>query len=294
MNKIRIIFPLFFIHLYAYGMDSEDILSCITIKLCSENSYKIKNNIKNLTLTNKFFCNYYASEKIKQNIIRTCALFNNSNDYDIANVLGYYKIKEKIEYFVTIAKNSSLNFEEEDLKETWYLNVTTYIKQRALPCNQSLLYIALDHAYDTNICNLEKVKSIIHSSLSLNFFYGEGQNILSRISFFRYYIMQHISPESSLLQDLLEIARDVLDKGMLPDGHTKRSQHTPLMLAAMNKDISFVRLLLEYDANPYAKTYQQMVGAPEQCAFDMHATAHKKWLTELVNEVKTKKIFKTR
>src|SRR5207244_9188467 len=102
-----------------------------------DNKYKtlkIKNNIKNLTLTNKFFCDYYAKEKIKQDIIRSCALFNNSNDYDTASLLGCHAIKNTIDYFICIAQKSNLSFTPEDLKQTWYLNVTTFNSQRALSC----------------------------------------------------------------------------------------------------------------------------------------------------------------
>ena len=302
MNAKITLFLLFFIHILTHGMfnhdilSNPDILSCITAKLCFVNKYnplQIKNNIKNLTLTNKFFCNYYAKEEIKQDIIKSCSLFNNSNDYDTANILGCHTIKNTIDYFICIAQKNNLSFTPEDLKQTWYLNTTTFISKRALPCNQSLLYIALDHAYDTPLCNLEKVKAIINNSPNFDFLYGEGQNVLSRICFLRYFINYYLSEKSPLLDGLLKIAKSILDKQMLPDGHTRKSQHTPLMLAKMNKDEPLARLLLEYGADPYARTYQSMVGAPEQCAFDMNQGISKELLEKLVHEVEmTKKTYK--
>lgn len=297
MNKKTIIILLFLSHLFTQGMFNKDVMFQITQELCINNEYNpltIKNDISVLTLTNKFLHDYYAQENIKQNIIRQCALYNNSNDYDTADILGCHQIKEKIEYFVNIAEKSSLSFAPEDLKQTWYLNVTAASQNRIEPCNQSLLYIVLNHGYDTNAYNLKKIKLIIKNSPILSFHYGENQNVLSRIIFMRYYIRmvatfcdkKSSSKKNSLLQDLLKIAQSLLKRGMLLDGHTKRSQHTPLMLATMNLDKSFVRLLLKYGANPYAKTYQQMRDAPEQCAFDMNEGKRRVWLEKIVDEVK--------
>jgi len=290
--KKKIFSLLFFTHILSHGMFNKDLMPQITKELCINNNYNpltIKHDIRTLSDTNTFFHHYYAQEDIKQNIIRLCSLYNNSNDRDTAHALGCHKIKDEIEYFINIAEGSALRFTKDDLKQSWYLNITTIATRGIEKGTQSLLYLALDHAYDAGPCNLKKIKSIIDNLPALNFQYGEHQNILSRIIFLRYFISTIISQKSPLLHDLLKIAQSLLHKGMLPDGHTERSQHTPLMLATMNKDRPFTRLLLQYNADPYAKTYCRMTGAPEQCAFDMNEGKKKQWLEKLVDEVKLAK-----
>src|SRR5260221_9950126 len=96
--KKKIFSLLFFTHALAYGMLNSDnsieliffttdIMSHVTERLCISHNYNpltIKRDIKTLSDTNTFFHDYYAQEEIKQNIIRQCSLYNDSNDRDAA------------------------------------------------------------------------------------------------------------------------------------------------------------------------------------------------------------------
>ena len=110
-----------------------------------------------LCCTNKFFHNYYSAENNKQTIIRTIARdIDDADDGSVASVLCCHTISKKIKYFAGIANNKNAQFTEEDLKKTWYLNVTTGF------FSTSLLRAAIDNN------DYEKAQLLInHSELDL-------------------------------------------------------------------------------------------------------------------------------
>lgn len=129
-----------------------DILSYITKQLClGPRVQDMKETFKALSCTNKFFHNYYSAEKNQQMIIRTIARKDGCNDEAAASFFCYHVISEKINYFLRIARSRNEQFTEEDLKQTWYLNIID------IYC-QSLLY--------TTICaqDYEKAKLLLHHS----------------------------------------------------------------------------------------------------------------------------------
>jgi hypothetical protein len=135
---------------------SSDILSHITKQLCMRSfCLYIRRDMRALSDTSKFFHNYYSAEKNKQTIIRTISRNSYDNDHTVAFSLCCHTISKKIDYFVKIAGSSKENFTQEDLKEKWYLNVTTFM-------NKSLLYTVI---YNND---WEKAQLIIsHSGLDL-------------------------------------------------------------------------------------------------------------------------------
>ncbi len=101
-----------------------DILFYITKLLClSPRVQDMKETFKALSCTNKFFHNYYSAEKNQQMIIRTIARKDGCNDEAAASFFCYRLISEKINYFLRIARSRNEHFTEEDLKQTWYLNI---------------------------------------------------------------------------------------------------------------------------------------------------------------------------
>jgi hypothetical protein len=136
---------------------SSDILSHITWQLCMRSFPKyIRQDIRALSDTNKFFHDYYSAEKNKQTIIRTISRNNYDTDQAVAISLCCHTIVKKIDYFCKIACSRTEKFTQEDLKEIWYLNV--------MSCTgKSLLYMT------TQNNDWEKAQLIIdHSGLDLS------------------------------------------------------------------------------------------------------------------------------
>lgn len=164
-----------------------DTLSHITKQLCMGGFtiYKRK-YFASLSCTNQFFNRYYSAEDNRKTIIRTIACNNYSNDEVIAAELHYHSIKEKIDYFLKVAKNKEGRFTQEDLKEKWYLSVTNF-------WTHSLAHIAIENN------NLVIAKLII-DHLGSDLTYKE----LSRLEGSIYWkIMCHETSEQKLDQDIL-------------------------------------------------------------------------------------------
>lgn len=101
-----------------------DILSYITKQLCLGSRVQdMKETFKALSYTNKFFHNYYSAEKNQQMIIRMISRRDGCNDEAAASFFCYHVISEKINYFLGVARSRNERFTEEDLKQTWYLNI---------------------------------------------------------------------------------------------------------------------------------------------------------------------------
>ena len=271
---------------------NHDVMPMITEGICLYHSYKpdvIKNEIRTLSYTCKFFHDYYEQETVKQNIIRLCSHHLNSNDKDVAYKLKCYGVLEKIEYFTNVALKKKTQFTTEDLKQEWYLNIRTTFLSKFLQryLQQSLLQITINHS------QLKKVNDILDNVKELNFRYNREENILFNIAEERARIQEALFIDHQRLTDLLSIARKLLEKKILVDGRIGDTQRTPLMYAVGKQDRPFVYLLLEYDADPYAhyyNTYEHYYNTHNkktQNAFSMEQ--EKGWLQTIIDEITTKK-----
>jgi hypothetical protein len=273
-----------------------DLLPQITTHICSNYNYqpkKIKNDIRALSDTNKFFHNYYAQERIKQRIIDLCLPYHNSNSKDIAWALRCRAIHDKIENITEIVRNEKEEFSQDDLADAWYLSVTTtYTNDYNIyqePFNHSLLYIAIDY------WNIKKAITILDRTQKLRFDYSFEHNPLLRIAEQRARLFNSshnlIGYDSfqGYAQPLLICAKKILNKGILPDGLTKMNQHTPLFRAVQHADKEFVQLLLEYGANPYLLIYGYLTNKKVNAfAFE----PEKGWLQKIIDEVEENKKLK--
>ncbi len=273
----------------------DDLLPQLTANMCSNHNYQpkiIKNAIKIFSLTSKYFHDYYAQEKVKQEIIDLCLPHHNSNSKDIAHNLGCHAIHAKIERFTKIARKKDKEFSANDLKDPWYLAVTTTYKLDyniyQEPLNQSLLYVAIDH------WQLQKAITILEKTKNLHFNYGDAQNPLLKIAQHRRHyvngIIASVSPQTQDLQQLLIIAEKLLQKGILPDSRNTMRQYTSLLYSVERDDKEFVRLLLKYHADPSLTRYdawkKKMVNA-----FDLEP--EEGWLQAIIDEVNANKQLKT-
>ena len=307
MNKKRITFiSLLIINTSSYGMkrdrnneiftfnnhnetftfNSHDAMPLITKNICSyhHDHYldTIKNSMQALSQINKFFHNYYDQEATKQQIIRLCSHHLNSNDKDVAYKLKCHKILQKIEYFTNVALNKKKQFTADDLKEEWYLNMHTNFFSNFLEKNlqHSLLQITINHS------ELKKVNDILDNTKELTFRYNKKENLLCNITEKYAALTEDFFIDNQRLKDLLFIARRLLEKNILVDGRTENTQYTPLMLSVEKQNRPLVRLLLEYNADPYAQ-YNNTYDKKTQNAFDMEE--EKGWLQKIINEVKANK-----
>lgn len=264
-----------------------DILQQITPYLCMSHDYRpceIRKDIRALYETSKFLHHYYGQEKNQQDIIRSCSHYHGSNDKDVARNLKCCTVLAKIKRYTDIAHNKNQQFNENDLKEPWYLNMTTafWCKFLRRSVQQSLLQIALNHSDTT------KAIQIIDHAKQLDFYYSYnyGKNLLSDITRIRnqnqnFDINQDCITDDEY-NDLLEIAKRLLQKNILPDGREKIEHFTPLMDAVKYNDKELARLLLEYGADPYAE-YYDIFAKKRTNTFDLEEG--KSWLQKMINEV---------
>ncbi len=265
---------------------NDDLIPQITDHLCMSHNYQpcgIRTDIRSLSDTNKFFHDYYAQEKIAQGIIRSCLRYNNSNDKSTARELKCRAIYAKIKHFTDTARFGYKKFSENDLLDPWYLAITTTYgyKFYGRPLNRSLVYIAIDNL------NLETAITILNNTEKLSFNYGHGKNPLFKIADHLFWLDLHEKFDEKKCKKLLTIAQGLLKKGILPDGREGKTQYTPLNYSVTCK--KFVRLLLEYGANPYLETYSGLRNKMVN-AFDIEP--EEGWLQEIIDEVAENKKLK--
>jgi len=266
-----------------------DFLPQITIDICRNHNYQpcdIRKGIRTLSNTNKIFHDYYAQEKVKQELIGLCVLHNDCSHRNVARDLKCHEIYTKIKNLTKIVRNKKLQFSEEDLKDPWYLNITTTHHEKTSynetynkfkhDVSQSLLYLAIDN------WNLEAAIAILDHAKELHFQYGENQNPLLQVA------KNHgwLEADDILLREqncdqLLVIAQKLLKKGILPDGQDD-SIYTPLICAVSLHDKKLTRLLIEHHANPYLVGYNQFVETMKN-AFSYEPK--KGWLQKIIDEV---------
>jgi hypothetical protein len=159
-----------------------DIVSCITQQLYLGHFVDvIKKDFKSLVLTNTFFCDYYSIEQNKQMIIQTVVRHYRGSEVTIARLLGCRSITKKINYFWDIADSREKQFTEEDLEQTWYLNLN-------YPRSGSLLYrIIQNHDYEKAELLLNNPKFEIKSAVNIYFtlrlheFYLKANNDIEKL-----------------------------------------------------------------------------------------------------------------
>jgi Ankyrin repeat len=302
MNK-RIFFSLLItINTITYGMKREvittvpieivfgdilgDIIWCITENICISHNYQpidICNDIRALSDTNKLFHDYYAKEKVAQNIIRLCSYHLGSNDKEVANELGCRSVAQKIGYFTKVARDKTKKLTESDLKDTWYLNMRTNYQYKIIKIisEMSLLSVAIEHD------NIETANLIIDHVEKLNFHYDKDENILRSIIRKYHDIVEYGQYyKYHLLNPLITITERLLEKGIDPNGREGDDAFTPLMMAAYNNTQEIACLLLEYGANPDAI---ELCNNKLYTAFELETGTPKGWLRTMVNEITTNK-----
>ena len=267
-----------------------DLLLQITAGICNKHNYQpkeIRKDIRALSNTNRFFHNHYAQEKVKQEIIDLCLPYHNSNSKDIARDLGCHGIHAKIERLTDIVRNKEENFNENDLKDPWYLAVTTTYKLDyniyQQPLNQSLLYIAIDYR------QLEKAITILKNTKKLHFNYEDEQNLLLKIVQYRAFFTKYQLWQENDPNQYLTLTQGLLQKGIDPNGRGNNSQYTPLLCSVKHADTELVRLLLKYGANPYLEGYDGW-NKKTVNAFDLEP--EKGWLQNIIDDVKESKKLK--
>jgi ankyrin repeat protein len=275
-----------------------DLITQITEYLCVKHTYSpltLKKDIRALSDTNKFLHDYYAQETVKQNIIRNCSQYRKSSDRSIACNLNCRAIEQKIEHFIDIVCDTEKQFTEQDLKESWYLNLTTNYKidlvfNRSLITNQSLLYIAIDNN------NEKKAQQIIDHAKELNL-NDDHKSILLCIAELRdklgneSYVSFDIfnlrkEPDYEACQRLFLIAEQLLQKNILVDECKKDYQHTALMYAVEKEDKKLARLLLEHGANPYEMHYNLYADLSFNAFTAYLCQGKNEWLQEMIDEIK--------
>jgi hypothetical protein len=282
-----------------------DLIPKITEYLCVKHTYDpftLKKDIRALSDTNKFLHDYYAQEKVKQNIIRNCSQYRKSSDKDISLNLNCRAIEQKIDYYIDIVRDTEKQFTEQDLKEPWYLNLTTAHKINLVFAlshtkPQSLLYVAID----TN--NEEKALQIINHGKELNL-NNDHKNILLRIVELRDQLLNgnyttvvifnfRQEPDHGARQKLFLIAQQLLQKNILVNECKKDYPHTALMSAVANEDKQLARLLLEHGADPYTMHYNFYTDLSFNAFTAYMCQAHKEWLQEMIDEIEASKKLKT-
>ncbi len=275
---------------YALVLFNSDLLPQITAGICNKHNYQpkeIRKDIRSLSNTNRFFHNHYAQEKVKQEIIDLCLPHHNSNSKDIAHDLGCHGIHAKIERLTDIVREDNKEFNTDDLTDPWYLAVTTTYKLDyniyQQPLNQSLLYIAIDYR------QLEKAITILKNTKKLHFNYEDEQNLLLKIVQYRAFFIKYQLWQENDSNQSLTITQGLLQKGINPNGRAKDSQETPLLCSVKHADTEFVRLLLQYGANPYHIGHNIFLNKHVN-AFDLEP--EKGWLQKIIDEVKESKKLK--
>lgn len=190
-------------------------------------------DIRALSETNKLLHNYYAQEEVQQSIISLCEAHTPLSYQTIAYRLGCRTIDKKLDRFLAIAYGKD-SFTEDDKKETWYLNMVTYYG--------SLLYKTIEED------NLAAAEFIINNASLLSFCYDLREDILREIAVKRHLYFYYNHGKSKPDQ-LLEIAKLLLAKGIDPDGRQYEELPTPLINAVYYKDKDFAYQLLLNGAN---------------------------------------------
>ncbi|HEX4069090.1 MAG TPA: hypothetical protein VHX42_03255 [Candidatus Babeliales bacterium] len=270
-----------------------DLLPQFTTSIYTAHNYQpcsIKKTIRSLSDANRFFHNYFAQEKVQQELIDLYITHNNSNTRDIARDLKCRTIYTKIKRLTHIVRDKEKELNEDHLTDPWYLNITTtYHKKTSYHENynefqysvpRSLLYIAID------CWQLEKAINILNHAQQLSFNYSQEQNPLWLIV-----SQRNLSQETNTEEynQLLAIARLLLTKKILIDGRNNNNQDTPLMYATKCQDKELVQLLLTYNANLYLESYNEDIHEMEN-AFDIEP--EQGWLQKIIDEVEQAKNLK--
>jgi hypothetical protein len=258
MNKKIIISLLIIANTTCHGMEltpnNIQTLSHFTKQLCAEHHYNphsLKNDIRALYETNTFFHDYYAQEEVQQNIIKRCAYYHYSNgsssklnyyanDKDFAGYLQCRAVQKKIERFINIARSEKLKFNEADLKETWYLTLTSnrndnYNYSHTYKKDISLLGIALHYR------NFKAVHNILDYVQQLDFYYGDLYELTQ---------MMYFECDSQCLPIAQKI---VSKKAPSMDSTDKRHGYSALLKMVELEDEKLTRFFLENGINPYAR-----------------------------------------
>src|SRR5579863_1414190 len=240
---------------------------CMNYSPYSHNSQNLRNDIRALYETNKFFHNYYDQEKIKQNIVITCEPLYHSTGNSYRNVIGTlccHTLAKKIKHFCGIANNKKIQFTENDLKDPWYFKIPLGHDR------ESLLYLLIQNL------EFEKADAIITHSEKLNFGSGVNNYVLKLISENRQ------KTDEKTCEELLRITERLLrEKNMPADGTSLPL--TALMDASQNNDQPFARLLLQFGANPYKRRGNS---SWEKNSFEMEKGEPKGWLKQMVKTIK--------
>ena len=265
---------------------NDDTLWHVTTYICMKHNYDpidIRNDIRALSDTNKFFHDYYAKEKVAQDIIRLCSHHLGSTDKAVADWLRCRSVEKKIGYFTKVARDKTKKLTESDLKDTWYLNMRTNYQYKIIKIisEMSLLSVAIEHD------NIETANLIIDHVEKLNFHYDKDENILRSIIRKYHDIVEYGQYyKYHLLNPLITITERLLEKGIDPNGREGDDAFTPLMMAAYNNTQEIACLLLEYGANPDAI---ELCNNKLYTAFELETGTPKGWLRTMVNEITTNK-----
>jgi hypothetical protein len=222
------------------AIHSMDLMLCnpnvgphITQQLCGHRRYlwAFKDDIANLSLTNKALCSYYKNNA--KNIVRMIARNKNSSDEKVARHLGQKTIYNKIKDLFSVIHHNQC-FDPQDLLDRWYLTAT-----REYP-EESLLHSAIHRAQMTNIAMLTHAIDDINADSNANSLWSLFMSPLS----FRESKFHNLK--------LFTIAQLLVQKGANPDDRPLITSFTPLMICILENKQNCAQLLLELDANPYA------------------------------------------
>ncbi len=202
------------------------------------NINNLKENIRALYETNKFFHEYYGQEKVMQKIITGCASDYYSNSYSlIIKKLGCHTVQKKIDHLCTIIRQKYKPFTAKDLQDPWYFSIVLGNN------DQSLLYAIINN----NNLQFKKAHTVITHAQKIDFGWHTSNYLLKLIAESR----RAISDENTRNELLCITERLLREKNMPADGTFLPL--TALMYASSNNDKPLAHLLLQYGANPYKK-----------------------------------------
>jgi hypothetical protein len=278
--------------------DNHDILFLFIERICQANCghiEAIRRDLQALSCANKKWYTYLANEESRKKIIRIIALHKEWNDACTAHTLGYENIHKKIIRLFDIANSSDKFFDENDLKDAWYLNATrtyvrhnignTYVKPYGdTKSNQTLLLSSIASH------NKEKMILLLNAGINPNH---------TRVSV--HPLLDIVDNYNTQKQPSYQMVQLLLKKGANPNCRTYVTQLTPLAYAVFNNHRGLARLLLRFKANPYLLIYSGT--EPNKfCINDTIETYDPKnphlrnvfcfeqepkgWFTKMVNEVK--------
>lgn len=240
------------------------------------NIQKIKPTLKNFSWVNRDLRTYYTQEKTGQQIIRMLALHNNISDFDCAKLLGHKIIAQKIEQFFGTPPHYNLNFCLNDLKKSWYLNVTSSFSVVEVP--QTLLHRAIE------FIDLEKVQTVLAAGIVL--LHPQCENPLQLV--LRRYFCAHDHKEKARFFSIAELLLEEKLKSDEVRVSMEKQSITPLMKAVACGDQKLTRLLLEYGASPYEAIIKE--GFLVNC-FGMERGQPKGWLMAMHKEIQSQSTF---